>query len=126
MERKGRVIDMPKAGVPLMIYNGDCCFCRRWIERWRRWTGERVAYAPSQEVAADFPGIPAERFRKSVVLIEPDGRVTYAAEAVARSLAVRAAGKVPLWIYEHVPGARRLSEAAYRYVADGRGRWPFV
>jgi len=126
MERSDQEGDMRPSGVPLMIYNGDCRFCRRWIERWRRWTGERMAYAPSKDVAADFPQIPEERFRKSVVLIEPDGRVTYGAEAVARALAVRTAGKVPLWIYEHVPGARRLSEAAYRYVADGRGSWPFT
>ena len=109
---------------PLMIYDGECGFCRRWIARWRRWTGERVAYAPSQEVAGTYPQIPAGRFRESVVLVEPDGRITFAAEAVARSLAVRAAGRPLLWIYLHVPGARAASEAAYRWLANRRGRWP--
>jgi predicted DCC family thiol-disulfide oxidoreductase YuxK len=107
-----------------MIYDGDCGFCRRWIGRWRRWTGERVKYAPSQEVAGDFPEIPAPRLRESVALIEPGGRVSFGAEAVARSLAVRAPGRVLLWIYLRVPGARLFGDAAYRRVARGRGRWP--
>jgi predicted DCC family thiol-disulfide oxidoreductase YuxK len=111
---------------PTMIYDGECGFCRRWIARWWRWTGERVAYATSQQAATDFPHIPAQRFRESVVLVEPGGRVTFAAEAVMRSLAVRAAGRMPLWIYEHVPGARAVSEAAYRTVARRRGRRPIA
>jgi predicted DCC family thiol-disulfide oxidoreductase YuxK len=108
---------------PLLIYDGDCGFCRRWVARWRRWTGERVSYAPSQDVARDFPQIPAQRFRESVVLIEPDGRVSYGAEAAARSLAVRAPGKVLLWIYLRVPAARAFGEWAYRGVARRRAWW---
>lgn len=109
---------------PILVYDGECGFCRRWIGRWRGWTGERVEYAPFQEAARDFPQIPIERFRESVVLIEPGGRVTDAAEAVARSLAVRPAGRTLLWIYLHFPGARAVSEAAYRWVANHRGKWP--
>lgn len=109
---------------PLLIYDGDCGFCRRWVARWRRWTGDRVAYATAEEAAASHPEIPPERFREAVVLVEPDGRVSYAAEAVARSLAVRGPGKVLLWMYRRVPGASALGEAAYRRVARRRGRWP--
>ena len=45
-----------------MIFDGDCGFCRRWIERWKAATGDRIDYAPSQEVGARFPEIPAEAF----------------------------------------------------------------
>ena len=45
---------------PLGIFDGDCGFCRAWIARWRAETGDRVDYAPSQEVAARFPEVPAE------------------------------------------------------------------
>jgi predicted DCC family thiol-disulfide oxidoreductase YuxK len=111
---------------PLLIYDGDCGYCTRWISRWRKWTEGRVIYAPTCEAASAYPRIPAERFKESVVLVEPDGRVSFGAEAVARSLAVRAPGQVLLWIYERVPGAGGLAEAAYRFVARRRGRWPFV
>jgi predicted DCC family thiol-disulfide oxidoreductase YuxK len=83
-----------------------------------------VGYATAQEAAASYPEIPRERFREAVVLIEPGGRVTYAAEAVARSLAVRGPGQVLLWIYLRVPGASAFGEWAYRRVARRRGRWP--
>ncbi|MCZ6572672.1 MAG: dual specificity protein phosphatase family protein, partial [Planctomycetota bacterium] len=42
---------------PLLVFDGDCGFCRRWVERWKRETGDRVAYTPYQEVGDRFPGI---------------------------------------------------------------------
>ena len=50
---------------PLMIWDGDCHFCRHWIERWRVVTGGLVDYAPYQDVAAQFPEIPPEQFERS-------------------------------------------------------------
>jgi predicted DCC family thiol-disulfide oxidoreductase YuxK len=49
---------------PLMVFDGDCHFCRRWVERWREMTRGEVDYAPSQEVGAQFPEIPAAEFRR--------------------------------------------------------------
>ncbi len=105
---------------PLLIYKGACMLCRRWVERSRRWTGKRIAYAPSEEVAEQFPQIPAERFKRFVVLVEPDGRISYGAEAVARSLAVRMPGRPLLWMYLHVPFLRAIADEAYMAVAEGR------
>ena len=106
---------------PLLIYDGACEFCRAWIARWRRWTGERVEYAASQDVASQFPAIDAARFRESVVLVGVDGRVCYAAEAVIRSLAGTPGGGALLWAYARLPGFAGVSEWAYRAVARRRG-----
>jgi predicted DCC family thiol-disulfide oxidoreductase YuxK len=105
---------------PLLVFDGDCGFCRSWIARWQRVTGERVAYAPYQEVASSYPDIPRERFAHAVQLIEPDGRQSEAAKAVFRSLAYADRGAVPLWLYEHIPGFAPASEWAYRLVARNR------
>ena len=43
---------------PLLIYDGECSFCRFWVDDWKDLTGDRVAYAPFQEVADQFPEIP--------------------------------------------------------------------
>ena len=75
---------MPK---PILIYDGDCSFCRRWIEHWRAITGDRVEYAPYQEAASRFPGISEQEFRSAVQLVDSDGKIYRAAEAVFRSLA---------------------------------------
>ncbi len=105
-------------GKPLLIWDGDCHFCGLWIERWKVETVGCVDYEKSQDVAARFPEIPAGQFQKSVVLIEPDGRVYTAAEAVCRSLECRSH-----WFrkaYERVPGFAAVSEFAYAVVAGHR------
>jgi len=104
---------------PLLVYDGDCGFCKRWIARWQATTGDRVDYAPFQEVAAQFPEVHPERFARAVHLHDADGRWYGGAEAVFRTQAI-AGRRWPLWIYRHIPGARFLTEAAYRVVASNR------
>jgi len=107
---------------PLLVYDGDCDFCRTWIARWQRVCGERVDYAPYQEAAARFPKIESVRFKHAVHLIEPDGRVSQAAEAVFRSLSYRRGGGWLLWLYLRVAPFAALSEWGYSLVARHRGR----
>lgn len=120
MTRAMRVTSPPAK--PVMIYDGDCLFCRYWIERWRSLTGDRIDYLPYQDprVAGWFPEIPLEAFTHAVQLVEPDGRITSAAEAVLRALAYVPGRRWPLWTYERVPGVRPITEATYRVVARHR------
>jgi predicted DCC family thiol-disulfide oxidoreductase YuxK len=105
---------------PLVIFDGNCNFCRRWIERWRGMTGGAVDYAPFQEAAARFPEVPPEDFEQALHFIEKDGTVYRGAEAVFRSLGTVRAGRALIWCYEHVPGFAPVLEAAYRVVARNR------
>jgi predicted DCC family thiol-disulfide oxidoreductase YuxK len=108
-------------GRPILIFDGDCGFCRRWIERWKSETGDAVDYAPSQEVAGRFPEIPVEAFRRSVQLVLPTGEVREGAEAVLRALAEAPGRRWPLAFYRRVPGAAPVCELVYRLVAHHRG-----
>lgn len=105
---------------PLLIYDGDCGFCRRCVVRGQRLTGDAVDYAPYQQVAGRFPQVSQQDFRRAVQLVEPGGRVTRAARAVFGTLAHAGRGKA-LWAYEHVPGFAAASELGYRVVAANRG-----
>ena len=105
---------------PVLIYDGDCGFCRRWVERWRATTGDAVEYATSEAAASLFPEIPLERLAQAVAFAEPDGRVTFGAEAVFRALANAPGRAWPLWLYEHVPGVAPVSNVAYKVVASHR------
>lgn len=109
---------------PVLIFDGDCGFCRFWIARWRHLTGDAVDYEPSQgaDIQERYPEIPRERFAKSVQLVEPDGRVTEGAEAVCRVLAA-ARRPAALWSYQHIPGVACLGDRAYRLVAGHRSFW---
>jgi predicted DCC family thiol-disulfide oxidoreductase YuxK len=107
---------------PLVLFDGDCGFCRRWIAVWRGWTGDAVDYAASQESdpATRFPEIPPTEFDNSIQLLQPDGTVYSGAEAVFRALATVPGFRWPLWIYDHVRGADWISEKLYAFVAAHR------
>jgi predicted DCC family thiol-disulfide oxidoreductase YuxK len=106
---------------PLMIWDGKCHFCKRWIERWREITAGKVDYATYQEAAARFPEIPIDQFKRAVAFIEPDGEAFFAAEAAYRSLRYRSSRKWLAWSYDHVPGFAGISETAYKFIARHRG-----
>ncbi len=105
---------------PLMIWDGDCHFCGRWIERWREITAGRVDYEPFQTAAERFPEIPRTEFEKAVQFIETDGRVFRGAEAVYRSLGYSRNHRFFEWLYDNVPGVAPVSEIAYSFVARHR------
>jgi predicted DCC family thiol-disulfide oxidoreductase YuxK len=105
---------------PLVVFDGDCGFCRFWIERWKSISGGRLDYAPYQEVATRFPEIAIEVFRRAVQLVLPKGEVFGAAHAVVRALAEIPGKEHWLTLYR-VPGIRPLVELAYRLTAANRG-----
>src|SRR4051812_1549555 len=115
---QNRVANPPEK--PLVVFDGDCHFCRRWIERWRELTDGAVEYAPFQEAAARFPEIPSEHFEQALHFIGKDGTVYRGAEAVFRSLGTARGGRVMVWCYQHVPGFAPVTEAVYRAIAKHR------
>ena len=105
---------------PLMIWDGECLFCKMWIARWREITAGKVDYVTYQQAASRFPEIPLDQFKHAMAFIEPDGKTFFAAEAVYRSLQYRSSRKWLAWSYDHVPGFAAISERAYKFVARHR------
>lgn len=105
---------------PLLIYDGACQFCGRWIARWRKTSGDRVGYEPYQDVVTQFPQITLSDFASAVQFVDTDGTVYDAAEAVFRARACSPRRGALLWAYQRVPGFASTSEAVYRFVARRR------
>lgn len=105
---------------PLLIFDGYCGFCKRWIGRFRRMTGDRVEYAPSQEVGDRYRQISQKQFEESVWLVEPNGKISKGAEAVFRALATSRSWKWLLFLYRFLPFFAPISEWMYRFVAKHR------
>ncbi len=105
---------------PLLIWDGECDFCRLWIERWREITEGKVDYATYQEAAVRFPEIPVDQFTRAMAFIKPDGDVFFAADAVYRSLAYRRSRRLLAWSYNRVPGFAAVSETGYGFIARHR------
>lgn len=104
---------------PLMVYDGDCRFCTRWIERWKAITGDRVEYRRSQD--GPFEGIPTDACEQTVQFLGVDGSRTERARAVFDALATaRSYGRVLAWAHRRVPGFGTVADAAYNVVARNR------
>ncbi len=110
----------PLLSKPLLIFDGDCGFCRRWVERGKSLTGDRVDYAPSQEVGSRFPDITPEQFQNAAWLILPDGTKLSGAAAILRALKEARGRGWMYYTYQHVPGFSSASEMVYRWVARHR------
>jgi predicted DCC family thiol-disulfide oxidoreductase YuxK len=105
---------------PIVIFDGDCGFCRACIDYGRRLTGESVDYAPYQEVSAQFPRIRREEFAQAVKLVLPTGEIRSGAEAVFSAVAgVPGYGWI-LQAYDYLPGVAFVSEAVYGVIARHR------
>jgi len=101
---------------PLLVYDNACDFCRYWVVQWQHVTADNIDYAPYQDVATQFPGIPLSAFENSVQLILQDGTVLSGAAAVLRALN----NGLLLWCYYRLPGFAGVSEGIYRFVAQHR------
>jgi len=113
---------MPNRRVPVLIYDADCGFCRSWIARWRRSTGERVRYRPFQSAWVRWRyGVRRRDARRASQLIDADGRRYAGAAAMLRAL-LRASSPW-LRVFARValaPGARSIAGAIYRAIAGHR------
>ena len=110
----------PPANRPLMVYDGECNFCRFWIARFRETTGDRVAFRRSQQAARRFPEIPQNAFQNAVQFIEPDGSVESGADAIFRAYEISKREPRLLAAARATPGFEKIARAAYRFIAKHR------
>jgi len=115
----GRVKRPPK-GTPLMIYDGECLFCCRWIERWKRITKDAVQYKPYQDLKGSFPEISVEEYKQAVCLIDTEGNVSSGAQAVFQTLAYEPKRKWLLRLYQRSRLFQGITEGLYALVAKNR------
>lgn len=110
---------------PVLVFDGECRFCRAWVGRWKLLTGDRIDYVAYQETDGRFAGFPQETFATSVHLMLPDGTALRGAHAVFSALALGADRRAMLWTYEHVPGFAWICESIYGWIAAHRefGYW---
>jgi predicted DCC family thiol-disulfide oxidoreductase YuxK len=117
---QGKVASAPVK--PVMLFDEDCGFCRRWIARWQDFTGDTVEYIPYQDpsVAQRFPELVPERMAEAVHLVAATGDVFRGAEAVFRTLAIPRERHWTVWAYQRLPGFASVSEFFYGLVARHR------
>lgn len=105
---------------PLLVYDGECRFCRRWVARLRRWAGQEIPSIASQDLEPGAHGISCSDAERALQYMDATGVRHSAAAAVVECLAAHGAIHWPRWIYHHVPGAAVLLEWGYAQVARRR------
>ena len=107
---------------PILYWDGDCGFCRRWVERWRSTTGDAVEYRTLQGAPAEVIAASGGEKLERIVLARPDGTLATGAAAALTSLAPHDTDARWMFAaYRHVPFFRPIAEACYRWIAEHRG-----
>lgn len=102
-----------------VLFDGDCGFCRFWIERWRTESREPTRFEPYQEAASLYPEIPVAAFSEAVQAIDTDGKVYSGADAVFRLLR-QSRWRWINWIADDLPILRQWAQPVYRFIARNR------
>src|SRR5262245_10833141 len=111
-----RVQNIPSK--PVFIFDGECGFCRGWVNRWRAAVGDAVEFRAAPEER--FSEIDRSTYERASVFVDSDGSVFTGAEAVFRMLAYAPSKQHWLWVHQHLPGFRPISEWTYRSIARNR------
>ncbi|HYJ61270.1 MAG TPA: DUF393 domain-containing protein [Actinomycetota bacterium] len=104
----------------LVLYDGDCGFCRWSADRLRAWDRRgRLTFGRIQDAGESLgPVSPTDRL-VTAHAVEPDGRIWSGGAAMTRIAAEIPAGAPLAWVGRRWPG---LAEAAYRAIVDRRER----
>lgn len=108
---------------PVMLYDGQCGFCRKSVVRMQRWVGQEVAFLPFQDAPQHGINLPPDDLAQSIHLLETNGNLRRGAEAILFAAAVygRRYWAPPLWWgYRQLPGFARLAETGYAFIARNR------
>lgn len=92
---------------PLLQYDGDCRFCVIWVKYWQQLTEDKIDYQ-------------AVRAIDVVRLYLPTGEVLIGAAAAYKTLGYSWGRGWLWWLYKKLWVFRKLSDIAYRFIADHR------
>lgn len=126
MSRPQFTVRNPPHDRPLMVYEGDCDFCRQWITRWKRMTDGQVEFCEFQELGERFPNISRAVFERAVQLIELDGRVLSGADAIFRLVDFMRRKRWFLRTLRGTPGFMSVARLAYRFIASHRSFFSWI
>lgn len=116
------ISSMLASGLPTIVYDAECVFCRRWAERFSKWNRDGVRLLPLQNPqAVELTGKPKDVLVQAMHLVRADGAVFAGASAVREALAHVSWG----WLARgalRIPGSMLVADRVYGWVAVRRQR----
>lgn len=107
----------------LLVFDGECGFCRRWVRHMNEWFRRHPDTIAWQRADLASLHLTAEQCSQAVQFVDARGRVSGGSDAAARVLIVagfpfNVAGRLML-----LPGVRSVASATYKWVARNRHRF---
>lgn len=101
----------------LLVYDGDCGFCKFWVKQAQKLTDDSVEYKAYQSLSLPYQGLSHDEFSESIYYFSAEKK--YSAAHAAFKLISK---KYPflLWLYEVLTPFSFMSEALYKLVAKNR------
>lgn len=112
----------PADARPVVVFDGECPFCIRQIERMQGRDEEgRFDYAPRQTEGLEqqHPGLAEGDFDTGLRLVRRDGQIRVGADAIYEIARELRGWRHLAWLYRVAP-LRPLFRAAYGYLARRR------
>lgn len=109
---------------PVLLYDGNCAFCLRWVRRLERWgAGERIEMlaAGARGRHPELAGLTDAALDHAMHLVLPDGRTLAGGAAVPEVVRRIRRGWLVSWLFR-LPGAGWATDRGYRWVAARRHR----
>jgi len=103
-----------------LIYDGDCSFCIRCVDRLKKITKDKVECLSFQSSRERFPEILIGDCERSIHWVDLNGNAFKGAEAIFRTLACASDNAWMLRIYKNVPGFAFIAEFVYQMVSKNR------
>lgn len=103
-----------------MLWDGDCSFCKYWVTRWQRITGDYIDYLPYHERGEAFPDLEELIFKEASRLIDTSGNIYSGPDSAFRSLWI--AGKYK-WLHQRYrkdSSFQKLTDGLYQFIAQRR------
>ncbi len=111
----------PPIDRPVLMYDGECNFCCRWVARWHSLTGVKVEYVTFQGAREKrFPEISQESCENAIQYIDSEGNVYTSANAIYRALNFASGKRWMHSLYLQSSLFAGISEFAYKTVAQNR------
>ena len=120
MFRKFERTKYPPTEKPILVWDGECGFCKYWVTRWKSLTQDKIDYKTYQEVASQFKDIPVKEFKKASRLIETDGSMFSGPDSAYRSYTYSKKSLPWHRWYHTYTWFTKLSDHGYNYIAKHR------
>ena len=107
----------------LLIFDGQCGFCRRWVRYMESWLRKHPKAVAWQSLTLSNFGVTEAQCSEAVQFVSRTGKVSSGSDAAAQVLRIAGfpfniAGLVLL-----IPGIKWTAQRAYKWVANNRHRF---